>query len=272
MKIEICSIFIVASILVITINAALITNSINNGIQKSNTNGRDVFRRAENVKCNNKTLTKMDSLVAKMMTLGQKNRRFPENTIELRQYCNEAQKYSTYFLGYAKNCFNDFIKRVMRVMQYPIENEVKQICKSGRPSKNAIEVMSFAKCGNAARNGLQRCNENLIDALTAMKYLPKDKMMPMGCCLINVVRDCAKQEGRQQEVCTPQTIDSIERYALQTFGSLVRLGCSGYLDNYDRCDGILAEMPKLNLTNYVRPKSYFPAAMDLMDSLPDFDL
>lgn len=61
--------------------------------------GSDVFDGAIDLTCDNDTINRMDKIIAKMITLGDKTRRFPVNEAQLRQYCNEGLRYMGIFKG-----------------------------------------------------------------------------------------------------------------------------------------------------------------------------
>lgn len=85
-------------------------------------------------------------------------------------------------IGFAKNCLNEFMKNMAKTMFVPLMHEVNTICRPGRVSKKARELLKAAPCGNAARKGLQKCNINFIDALMGIAREPNDKLkIPMGC-------------------------------------------------------------------------------------------
>lgn len=133
--------------------------------------------RAEKVVCNNETERRLDETAAEMT-----DNKFPENTRELRLFCNRGLKNTGLVLGYVKHCLSDFTRRTISVIMYPLANTIESVCKPGRPGKKAKELIQASKCGNAARPALSKCYHGFTDKeLAILSVKDKQKRIPMLC-------------------------------------------------------------------------------------------
>ena len=142
-----------------------------------------IFGKGEDVVCNNKTDQRLDTFAHKLIS-----HKFPVNSRELRQFCNAGIKNIGFVLGFAKNCLTEFTQKAFQVVFHPVTNEIALICKSGRMSNKAKELLKAARCGNAARPGLRKCYRNFIERQMAIhEHQDNKKKIPMLCWLVKWV-------------------------------------------------------------------------------------
>ena len=141
----------------------------------------DVFRGAENVKCNNRTEQKLENLLPVLVPAGT-DQHSPETPTELRKYCNLVQKTMPFILGWFKDCSSSFAKTIAKFMFYPIRKQMDGVCKTGKMSRGARELLKAGKCGNLAREPIRQCNNKLIDAMLGTSTaLPVKNRIYMMC-------------------------------------------------------------------------------------------
>lgn len=135
--------------------------------------------------CNEEARDRMDTYVSRIMVVGEPDRFFPINQIEMRKFCSEGIRYMNFVEKYIRRCLSEFAKKTALVLLYPIKNQVKLLCKSGRIPKKAIELLRAAPCANAAKDNLQRCNIQWIDSFEAIaNQAPDNLKIPLACWLV----------------------------------------------------------------------------------------
>ena len=112
---------------------------------------------------------------------GQRNTKFPTNERELRPYCNLALRTFDLVGAYNNKCMPDFGKSTANVFMHGIGNELKGICKTGKLSKRARELLKAAPCANSGLANWQKCNRQLIEKFTGIVNAPIKMRIPMGC-------------------------------------------------------------------------------------------
>ena len=142
---------------------------------------QSIFGKSQFVSCDNKTEQRLDSFAHKLVSS-----RFPTNSRELRQFCNAGIRGAGFVLGFAKHCLTEFAQKAIQVVFHPVTNEIGLICKSGRVSNKAKELMKASKCGNAARPGLRKCYQKFINQELAIHESKDNKRkIPMLCWYLN---------------------------------------------------------------------------------------
>ncbi len=139
---------------------------------------RSIFGKSQNVVCDNKAEKRLDSFAHRLLSS-----HFPVNARELRQFCNAGIKSAGFILGFAKHCLTDFTQKAISVVFHPLTNEIALICKSGRQTNKARELLKAASCGNAARPGLRKCYYNFVERQLSILSFKEDKklLIPMLC-------------------------------------------------------------------------------------------
>ena len=107
--------------------------------------------------------------------------KFPTNERELRPYCNLALRTFDLAGAYADKCIPEFGKHTAKVFMYAIGNELKGVCKTGKISKRARDLLKAAPCANAGLKNWQKCNKQIIEKLTGIINAPIKQRIPMGC-------------------------------------------------------------------------------------------
>lgn len=109
------------------------------------------------------------------------DRSIPENEAKLREYCNLVKKNLPFILGYVKSCVSNFGKTLVKLMIFPINKQLESICKIGKLSTRAREMIRAGQCGNKARNRLKECANQMIDAIVGIPRAPVKDRIFMGC-------------------------------------------------------------------------------------------
>lgn len=117
-----------------------------------------------------------------MLVVNEPDRKFVSNPTELRIFCAETIRYLHFIEAYTKKCLTEIGKNTALVLLYPIKNQYKQLCKSGKTSKKALQLMKAASCANAVKPNLQNCTVKIIDAFDGIAYQAPDQLkIPMFC-------------------------------------------------------------------------------------------
>lgn len=143
-------------------------------------------RNEAEIKCSKKTERRIDETTAKLLVVGQVNRRFPQNDKELRPYCNEANRIVDVVTEYNNKCLNPNTQKAASLLIFPIKNQLKIICRPGRLSKRARELLKAAPCANGGLQYYQKCNLEVIDAYMGIINAPEKHRIPMGCWYVTI--------------------------------------------------------------------------------------
>ena len=127
------------------------------------------------------------SFIFSFSKLGQKGIKFPANPQQLRPYCNLAQKTFDQISEYNDKCLPPFGRDAARVFIHSIGVELRGVCKSGRVSRRARELLTAAPCANAGLKNWQKCNNQLIEKFTGIINAPIKQRIPMGCWYGNLI-------------------------------------------------------------------------------------
>ncbi len=87
----------------------------------------------------------------------------------------------------------------------------------------------------------------------------------------HLLRNCFKTEAEEIKICTRRTVDFVERWALELFGEILDLMCYNYPEESDKCDRIIAQVPKLNFTGIQKPKSFIPPLLHILKVIGDYE-
>jgi hypothetical protein len=127
----------------------------------------------------------MDRNAAKIIIVGQKNLKFPENAQQLRVYCNQVKKFIDYITIYGNKCMPKFAREAAKILMLSVDKEMKIICKSGKLSAKATELLKASSCANAGLDYFQKCNLEIIDSFMGIIYADLKLRIPMACWLVN---------------------------------------------------------------------------------------
>ena len=116
------------------------------------------------------------------MVIGEPDLKFVSTTAELRKYCVEVREYVRFVDNYINKCLNEYAKHTAKLLMYSIKNQIKIMCKSGKTSKRALELMKAAPCANAAKSDMQKCYNQLINIMDNINYQSPDRLkIPLVC-------------------------------------------------------------------------------------------
>jgi len=134
----------------------------------------------QNVKCDKRTEKRVDQIFADILTVGS-DKPLPENAVQLREYCSHITQNSGFVFGYVDNCISDFGKFIAKIMIFPLQKQFVSICKHGKLSYKASEIMKGAACGNKAKDKLKICMDRQIDAMVGIAVAPVRDRVFMAC-------------------------------------------------------------------------------------------
>ena len=127
-------------------------------------------------------MQQLDNYVSKALVIGEPDLRFVSTPAELRKYCVEVREYIYFSDNYINNCLNEYAKHTAKLLMYSIKNQIKIMCKPGKTSKRALELMKAAPCANAAKSDIAKCYNQLIDIMDGISYQAPDHLkIPLVC-------------------------------------------------------------------------------------------
>ncbi|CAG2108300.1 unnamed protein product [Medioppia subpectinata] len=116
--------------------------------------------------CNAKTLRKVDLSVARIITIGNSGRQFPEQKgTELKKYCSQNAAYLKEIERYKGKCMKGLSKQIASILIYSIKNSIAQLC--NKDSKN--EYYRIFPCIITKTKRIPVCTEQHVD--TAMNFV-----------------------------------------------------------------------------------------------------
>ncbi|XP_054155311.1 uncharacterized protein LOC128953815 [Oppia nitens] len=227
-----------------------------------------VSQQTIDIKCNDKTRISMDKNINKLIVVGQKNLKFPVNEIQLRPYCNLAFKTIDQVGVYNDKCLPKFGRDSARVIMHAISAELRAVCKLGRLTKRARELLTAAPCANAGLKNWQKCYQILVTKFTGIVNAPAKQRLPMGCCNFQHLIQCLTDEAENVKQCTRKTVDFVLKYLNKMIDPLLNLICGDYGQPSDKCDAMVRLTPNITKgqTTY---KSFMMPLINLAISIGD---
>jgi hypothetical protein len=107
-----------------------------------------------------------------------------ENEQELRKYCNLVKQNLPFILGYVKSCVSPFGRTLAKLMIIPVNKQLESICRPGRLSIRARELIKVGQCGNKAKDRLMECSNSYIDAVVGIPRVPLKDRIPTNCWFV----------------------------------------------------------------------------------------
>lgn len=245
-----------------------------------------------NMKCTAQNEQTMDAMVAQMLTIGTPEK-IPENSFQLNQWCNTAMHNMPYFYGYIESCLSDFGKFLAKVLSGAMATNFRPYC--GPEAKNALdnpnpdmqEYINAAKCGNKAEDKIKACLDTFNENILAISEAPEMSRIRMACwfvlkSLIIIVsvlllhsnayelRTCVFNSTISTKGCSLRTVQWAERQVMNNVEGAVNLVCADHWGG-PKCQRLVPQMPRIDKTKYIAPKSPFFPMIKLLESFPDVD-
>jgi hypothetical protein len=83
-----------------------------------------------------------------------------------------------------KSCVSPFGRTLAKLMITPVNKQLESICRPGRLSKRARELMKVGQCGNKAKDRLMECSNSYIDAIVGIPRVPLKDRIPTSCWFV----------------------------------------------------------------------------------------
>ncbi|CAG2162848.1 unnamed protein product [Oppiella nova] len=192
-----------------------------------------ILNNPSKLQCGNQSDSILDFALHKLL-----NQKFPTNARQLRQFCNQAQRIIEFVDVFLKQCLNEFTKKIVSFVFFPIKREFKTVCKSGKPGPKARELMVASNCGNHARPGLRKCYNVFVDQELGMQQVIQKQRIPMR---------------------------------IQSITSVFHIGGRGGKAS-DRCVKVINNIPEINMTDTDRPMSFISPLITIFGDLGDDDI
>lgn len=187
-------------------------------------------------KCDEEDKKKIDDLVAKIMTVGRTDTKFPEDKEGLKVFCKSETESAAKLEDYKDKCLKDQPKQIVSVIIYSMKGLINAYCKNPN-SKKTKELIASAKCANEAGAGYLTCSNSYVDLLMAV-YDSKDSQKRLGqmCCGYVEVFKCLDEKAKAQSVCTEKHSETHKQFVRAFFDNAVNIICGDYNEQSDKCD------------------------------------
>ncbi|XP_054155094.1 uncharacterized protein LOC128953618 [Oppia nitens] len=229
----------------------IIVNVINSNAAPNNANDAN---------CNNKVRAKIDRQVSQITPILNGNK-LPETVKQLNKYCTISQLTLNSVASYMKSCMGTLGPIMAKEMLQSSKKSYKRVCINSANEENVAEFLSTSKCLNSAANHMDSCVQNIFDVMTVLPRIEEMDRMNLGCCHISKFIGCAKKSMINTKQC-----NGLHKQLINQINNSLSFVCNDYyLSNNTKCAKLMAQTPKLDNT-YVRPKSPFSAAMEILDS------
>ncbi|CAG2116824.1 unnamed protein product, partial [Medioppia subpectinata] len=210
----------------------------------------------------------MDKAMSKLIVIGQKSLKFPTTARQLRPYCNHALKTLDQITAYSEQCMSKFGRDAAKVLLHSVTTELRGVCKTGRLTKRAKDLMKAAPCANAGLKNFQKCNTKLIEKFTGVMNAPVKQRIPMSCCNFHQLIRCLADEADDVKQCSRKTVDFIVKYVNKLIEPILMIMCTEYSEPSDRCDALVERTPNATASQR-RYKSFLMPIINVAMSLGD---
>ncbi|CAG2106144.1 unnamed protein product [Medioppia subpectinata] len=184
-------------------------------------------------KCEKGWLKRFDAKVARLITIGNSGRKFPERRgSDLKKYCDETERLVREIEKQRNLCMDNMPKQITGVLIYSAKNTINRFCK--RDSKQLTKLLGAAKCANTANTQLYPCLAN-------------------------------KVQGVKQ--CTVDSVDAMLTLVRSTVGNTVDVFCGDFSEGSDKCEQLEPHPKKLKSQR--RTKSFAIALIDVLKGFPE---
>lgn len=209
---------------------------------------------------------KTDATVAKLITIGNSGRKFPESKgPDLKVYCDQSDNYMKEIDQYKSKCMKGLPKQVTSILVYSIKNSIGQLCK--KDSKKLTELISSTKCINRANPEINKCYTKLIDGILGTKHANDSKKIPHICCEYFKIFPCIATRSKRISTCTENHITTATDFVRSILGNVIDLLCGDYTEGSDKCDS-LGRPPK-KLKSQRRTKSFMLPLVEIFATFPE---
>jgi len=219
-----------------------------------------------NWKCTPEDKLEVDNIVARIMTYGRKDRRFPKDTKELKHYCKDQNHLVASLEDYKNQCLKERPKQIVSIVVYSIRALITSYCKNPN-AKKTKDLISSAHCANSASTDYLKCNDRYVDLLMAVEN-SKDSKKQLGqmCCGYVEVFKCVQEQAALHKSCTEEKVEANVNYIRGFFDNAVNVICGDYNDQSDKCDKF-ALVRKSSKDKSARPNSYFSPLVKVLSNL-----
>ena len=220
-------------------------------------------------KCTTEEKNEIDAVVARIMTYGREDRKFPLSATELKKYCKEQNRLLARLEDYKEQCLKAQSKQIVSVIVYSIKASITKYCKNPN-AKHSKELIISAQCANSASHEYLNCNNNYIDLLMAVEDSKDSKLQlaQMCCGYVEVFKCIREGAARHPKVCSEEKVEINSNYIRGYFDNAINVICGEYNEQSDKCDKFtLVRKGKGGSKKHERPVSYFSPLVKVLANL-----
>ncbi|XP_054155299.1 uncharacterized protein LOC128953803 [Oppia nitens] len=188
--------------------------------------------------CTKSSLDKLDNIFAKLVIIGDSDRKFPKKIEDLPMFCNASLEMIKIVDQYNQRCNKQLNKQVMSLSVHTARTQMANVCKSG---KKQDQLMAAFPCATKSNKSVNKCMTRLIDAMIGAQNLQNDKLK---IYMIIIALSHAPPGAMTRQ-------------------KVLNLLCGDYEEDSDKCRTM--KTPK-RLKSQKRTKSFFLPLTQLLDS------
>ncbi|KAF7489368.1 hypothetical protein SSS_07826 [Sarcoptes scabiei] len=216
------------------------------------------------IDCENRN--QFDLNMAKLMTIGENGRDYPENFDDLKLFCRESKKLIHNVDKYKNLCFHGQWKQFVSIFIYSNRNAIKKFCT--KSNENSKKLLQTSKCINSNRKPINRCLSILTEEIESIRWIKSGiQKIPLLCCKYHKFHDCFMNVLEDDEQCQSK-IDTISEFLRLVLGNLIENNCGEYNNESDRCSRIdsIIEKPSNRTIPNDQNRSIMYAIYNVLDS------
>ncbi|KAH9393743.1 hypothetical protein TYRP_021465, partial [Tyrophagus putrescentiae] len=192
--------------------------------------------------CSLVELDKLDQISARILSLTEHQRRFPEAVVQIQRYCKETKEDLSLVAQQSGKCLTGASRQFANVLLYSVKANMKRYC-SMRNRRHIRQSLLMGRCMNRNLRPSEHCLAAYIDALQRGKLAPqREHRIGYACCHYFQLISCLESVTRA--ACSARQADLIGDFIRNLFSDVVAAACADFEEHSDVCER-LPEAPKV---------------------------